>query len=122
MKKAFVAAMLAVSLAACGPQVPPVPQVTPDGVVQQAQQEASNGPGWLGAAAAGVGGYLLGKNAGRNQAYGQGTTIIQQRPIIVQQPRYTAPVPRTYSPSRSYSSPTRSYSSPSPSRSVTRRR
>lgn len=123
MKKTLAALMLAVSLAACGPT--PTPQLDAAGnVVQQAQ---SSGPGWLGAAGAGVLGYMMGKSAGRNQAYQTPTTIIRERvlPPRIEYPRYSPPVPRTYSspaPSRSFSTPSRSSSSFSGSRSITRRR
>jgi hypothetical protein len=119
MKKTIGAAMLALALAACGPQTPPLPTVDANGnAVPQAQQQGIDGSSAvLGAAAGALGGYMLGKSSGRNEAYRNAPVIVQQRPVIV--PRYSTPTYRTVPSYRS----TPSYSRPSTvTRSVTRRR
>jgi hypothetical protein len=93
MKKLFAAIVVALSVAACGPQVPPIPQVLGDAAQQQAApaQQSSGisplGAGLLGAA----GGYFAGKAMSGHNNGGTHTVIERERPVYNNGNSYARP-------------------------------
>jgi hypothetical protein len=137
LKAMLLAMATAITLTACGPGVPTgnIPMPAPAASVAQAGNGFDVGDAAIGAAAGAIGGYMMGKSAGRNQAMQQAPVIVQQPTTVYRtypQPAYRkpwyTPSPRTATtttttvqraPSITQS---RTYTSPSRSVTVSRRR